>query len=1048
MSLFKIRDWWTTEVGDGSTDDDICSAGCLLIAQLNAEYPEDMQEQVIVGCHTGSLHLYCPKVTITEEGEEAFGYKPDHLLLETNLNYPVLQLLAGALVGGQPGCQQLCVLHPSRVVVYTVTVSGGRGQSAAARASSANSASHGLQAKLAPAYQHVFKRKAYSAIVGPFGNVRGKDFICVQSLDGCLTVYEQESFAFCVFLPGALLAGPLAYLPKTDSFVTMAASANLQAYKYQNLSVSRSTTDGADDGSSGGKRLTWDWEQVVGEEALEMQVVGEVPLVTLVLLTSRALYAFKESGSLKFVKRLEYNPACFTAYFVGASLFSLVASHSQTLLLYHETVLKWAAQLTCIPVALARVNLKGIKGGVALVTGSGRLQVVYLGTDPSLFTAPPIETREINFDETDKELANLHRIIKASSKDSSSLLSSERSDAQQLTVGITLGQKLEPWTGPSAIQDPEGPVPCCTAVVRLTALQPINGVRVAIVVHKPLAVSQSVFMLRTISDSSQLLVRFYLSGAYVACSLTVLVVTSYTTARGAPRVLRTQLELPLRLVVKASAPNKEADHKITLSTNKPAVNLPELFPEFGLDSSMSSTGVGLQHYAGPLVTVLSSRTTQRYRLQSDSLPALWVVFREMCRRLESYWGTGGRHGAGEETFSLWVSSMLPLNELYSLIDAHFLRRKKHNGLNDQLLQRCLQVRAVQRRLLTKFKDKNPTPLTNLDNLLDGMYKQVLHITDLIQDNTSGLELSGAHLSCVVQLVVQLVKLHYNPGHLQLLAAALSPHMPPPQQTQGWEEVVDCCISFLLRTVCGEDTDLPPSSTLSQPLDTSNLKSRIALLLERLTKGGINDAQQNRGVTDNLDGEAGGRKPSIIAIDPVEVPLGSRLGEDRVRSARIRSARGLSSKGYIVPRLPSGQTEEDEDENLAEEEETNEEQPDEPSVDEREEPSSPRTPEVEEEATGIPHDDIPPEEHNVQSPEATYQNAQNELDSLIDEDEAADLGKPDQRDKVLGQANTQVSAAEGSALDDKSRSLKSAKGGVIESPGEDIFGNPEADEDTW
>lgn len=78
-----------------------------------------------------------------------------------------------------------------------------------------------------------------------------------------------------------------------------------------------------------------------------------------------------------------------------------------------------------------------------------------------------------------------------------------------------------------------------------------------------------------------------------------------------------QLELPLRLVVKAAAPNKEADHKITISTNKPAVNLPELFPEFGLDSSLSSTSVGLQHFTGPLVTVLSSRTTHRYRLQSD-----------------------------------------------------------------------------------------------------------------------------------------------------------------------------------------------------------------------------------------------------------------------------------------------------------------------------------------------------------------------------------------------------------------------------------------------
>lgn len=52
----------------------------------------------------------------------------------------------------------------------------------------------------------------------------------------------------------------------------------------------------------------------------------------------------------------------------------------------------------------------------------------------------------------------------------------------------------------------------------------------------------------------------------------------------------------------------------------------------------------------------------------------------------------------------------------------------------QLVQRATQFRAVQRRLLTKFKDKTPTPLTNLDNLLEGTYKQILHITDLINEN--------------------------------------------------------------------------------------------------------------------------------------------------------------------------------------------------------------------------------------------------------------------------------------------------------------------------
>ena len=38
------------------------------------------------------------------------------------------------------------------------------------------------------------------------------------------------------------------------------------------------------------------------------------------------------------------------------------------------------------------------------------------------------------------------------------------------------------------------------------------------------------------------------------------------------------MEVPLRLVVKPSTPSKEADHKITIATNKNAVNLPELFP--------------------------------------------------------------------------------------------------------------------------------------------------------------------------------------------------------------------------------------------------------------------------------------------------------------------------------------------------------------------------------------------------------------------------------------------------------------------------------------
>ena len=45
-----------------------------------------------------------------------------------------------------------------------------------------------------------------------------------------------------------------------------------------------------------------------------------------------------------------------------------------------------------------------------------------------------------------------------------------------------------------------------------------------------------------------------------------------------------------------------------------------------------------------------------------------------------------------------------------------------------LAQRSQQFRAIQRRLLTRFKDKTPAPLANLDTLLDGTYRQVWSCT--------------------------------------------------------------------------------------------------------------------------------------------------------------------------------------------------------------------------------------------------------------------------------------------------------------------------------
>ena len=56
--------------------------------------------------------------------------------------------------------------------------------------------------------------------------------MCVQSMDGMLSFFEQESFAFGRFLPGFLLPGPLSYVTKNDSFLTVSSSRLVESYKY------------------------------------------------------------------------------------------------------------------------------------------------------------------------------------------------------------------------------------------------------------------------------------------------------------------------------------------------------------------------------------------------------------------------------------------------------------------------------------------------------------------------------------------------------------------------------------------------------------------------------------------------------------------------------------------------------------------------------------------------------------------------------------------------------------------------------------------------
>ena len=265
---------------------------------------------------------------------------------------------------------------------------------------------------------------------------------------------------------------------------------------------------------------------------------------------------------------------------------------------------------------------------------SGHVSVCYLGTHPTLFSAAaaPPDSREVNYEETDKELAKLSAIIKQTQ--SQTVSSSGANVAPGLRVDVTVSSQLERCRFPDCkVLETEPAVPMVLVTVTLNTASPLTKVQVSLDAVSPVQVSQHTATFTSLTGSETVRVYSYLSDYQIVSSLDMGVVVTYLTQQGVPHSIHKTVQLPLSLVIKPCPPIKDADFKVTLSTNKPAVSLLELFPELVMDSSMTNAA-GFQQYGGPVITVLSSKTSQRYRLQSENLPAIWLITEQVKKRLE------------------------------------------------------------------------------------------------------------------------------------------------------------------------------------------------------------------------------------------------------------------------------------------------------------------------------------------------------------------------------------------------------------------------------
>lgn len=167
MSLFSVREWWLATPGA----DEEFGSGCLAIGNL--DNTADGALKVATGSFAGLLRIYNPRDR---------EYRVEDLMLEHQLSAPVIQLAAGQFLSDSNRVA-LAVLHPRSLTVYSLSAVAASGGAADAAPS---------YFKLSQVYEHELERPACNLVHGAFGGSYGQHQLLVQSMDGQLTLIEQE----------------------------------------------------------------------------------------------------------------------------------------------------------------------------------------------------------------------------------------------------------------------------------------------------------------------------------------------------------------------------------------------------------------------------------------------------------------------------------------------------------------------------------------------------------------------------------------------------------------------------------------------------------------------------------------------------------------------------------------------------------------------------------------------------------------------------------------------------------------------------------------
>ncbi|RNF24304.1 Bardet-Biedl syndrome 9 [Trypanosoma conorhini] len=248
--------------------------------------------------------------------------------------------------------------------------------------------------------------------------------------------------------------------------------------------------------------------------------------------------------------------------------------------------------------------------------------------------------------------------------------------------------------------------------------------------------------------------------------------------------------------------------------------------------------LSVQYVNGADATLLVSKNVCRFRLQASTMEALWILADELQRRLCAQYGS---------TVQFTVPDPLPLADYYNVIDTHVAVRKELIEAQEALSRAAQMFRAVQKRLLFLFRERNPAPVGMMDVLLEESYANLQRCADGVsrakpRQKQAAAMMSSCSRLILLQLFIKCQETFKDPKMRHLLESIFTCAINDDDGV-SWEELTDASLAHILQSCGGGDravagkggaTTLPDAICGSR--DCDRLKKRISALFDELLSG--------------------------------------------------------------------------------------------------------------------------------------------------------------------------------------------------------------------